>query len=394
MKTHYIPLFLIFLLLGGCLEKEKESFKLSLEVKFPEELAEISKTGVSIKLFNINSGITYVRETDENGIARFDVEYGFYEAIAQGQYVIQGVNWVVNGRIEYMALTPSGNATHNITDHYSMDLVMAKTGGLIIKEIYYSGCKADNGDNYNTDGYVALYNNSSSVLYLDNLCLGYVNPMTSSSPSTFVKPDGSLMDSLPVASAAWKFPGTGTTYPVNPGEEVIIAVNAVNHAARQKNSIDLSTADFAFYATDLINQEVPVPTVPKMDMIWRHAINAYTLVLTGPAMVLFYIEGDLDDYVGNPKNILRNPAQPNSSMRYLGIPSEWVIDGVECVISATQANKRLTTNIDAGFIYVPTRNTGVAVIRKVDKVEDGITIYTDSNNSSMDFEVKTASLKK
>ena len=76
------------------------------------------------------------------------------------------------------------------------------------------------------------------------------------------------------------------------------------------------------------------------------------------------------------------------------IPSDWVIDGVECVISRAQANKRLTTNVDAGFIFMENQNEGLAVVRKIESVEGGRIVYRDTNNSSEDFEVKPASLKK
>ena len=69
------------------------------------------------------------------------------------------------------------------------------------------------------------------------------------------------------------------------------------------------------------------------------------------------------------------------------IPKDWVIDGVECVVSASSANKRIPNNIDAGFTYIPTKNLGNSVCRKIDEIIDGRIIYVDTNNSSEDFEV-------
>ena len=46
---------------------------------------------------------------------------------------------------------------------------------------------------------------------------------------------------------AWQFPGTGTDYPLQPGEETIIAINAINHMDIASQSVDLSKADFAFW---------------------------------------------------------------------------------------------------------------------------------------------------
>ena len=47
--------------------------------------------------------------------------------------------------------------------------------------------------------------------------------------------------------AIYAFPGSGTDYPVAPGEEVLIAVNAINHKEINPKSFDLSKAKFEFY---------------------------------------------------------------------------------------------------------------------------------------------------
>lgn len=75
------------------------------------------------------------------------------------------------------------------------------------------------------------------------------------------------------------------------------------------------------------------------------------------------------------------------------ISKDWVIDGVECVVSASNAKKRIHNNIDAGFTYIPTKNLGNSVHRKVDEIVDGRIIYMDTNNSSEDFEVVPNTLK-
>ena len=99
-------------------------------------------------------------------------------------------------------------------------------------------------------------------------------------------------------------------------------------------------------------------------------------------------------YAEDSKNLQLDPVKPNASQKYLMIHKDWVIDGVECVTSASKANKRIPNNIDAGFTYIPTSNLGTSVCRKVDEVVDGRTIYMDSNNSSEDFEVVPNTLKK
>ena len=70
----------------GCLKDEKESLPVRIQMVFPEELQQVDKSGVNVKLFNTTTGLTYNMVTDASGIAVANVEYGFYEAIAQKKY--------------------------------------------------------------------------------------------------------------------------------------------------------------------------------------------------------------------------------------------------------------------------------------------------------------------
>ena len=85
---------------------------------------------------------------------------------------------------------------------------------------------------------MSIYNNSDEIAYLDSLCIGTVNPVTSTSPSNFTKPDGSLWDEIPLFMMAWQFPGTGTDYPLQPGKT--LSRNAINHVDIASQSVDLS----------------------------------------------------------------------------------------------------------------------------------------------------------
>lgn len=160
-------------------------------------------------MFNTTTGLTYNMVTDASGIAVANVEYGFYEAIAQKKYHTGSEVWIVNGRIENMILTPENGDNKEL---YSMDLISAVLPQLVIKEIYYAGCLDDRGNNYNKDTYISIYNNSSEEASLDSLCIACVNPLTSANGSTFIKEDGSLMDKLPLAYLAWQVPADRLKY--------------------------------------------------------------------------------------------------------------------------------------------------------------------------------------
>ncbi len=387
MKTYHILTLLVVFLFTGCLKEEKMSIGALIKVNMPEGFENVNPEGIDVKLYSTTSGLTYTSKCDASGIATFNVEYGFYEAVAQhqerGEYAID----IFNGRMERIVL----NRNSKDDDTYMINMTHAQLSKLIIKEIYYAACKGDDNKNYTKDAYVSIYNNSDEVAYLDSLCIGTANPVTSSTPSNFINEDGSLWDEIPLFMMAWQFPGTGTDYPLQPGEEAIIALNAINHENIASKSVDLSKANFAFWNSLLTAASVPAPGVEPLNMIWRNNGTAYTISLTGPAMVIFKIPTSAavsaQAYAENPNNLKQDPVKPSASQRYLMIHKDWVIDGVECVTSASKANKRIPNNIDAGFTYIPTSYMGNSVCRKVDEVVNGRIVYMDTNNSSEDFEV-------
>lgn len=390
MKTHYIYLAFFLFLCGSCLKEENIDTVVQVEIILPQEYDSADKSGINVTLYNTASGLSYKALTDANGTARLQTEYGLYDAIVQHQYT-EGYNtYIFNGRLSHIVLSPEKDATEN---SFRIALTSALKSSLIIKEIYFGGCMTDDGITYNSDNYLSLYNNSGTTVWLDSLCLGFVAPMTSSSKSNFVKEDGSLMDLLPVAMMAWQIPGSGKDYPLNPGEEAIFAVNAIDHETRHPQSVDLSKARFAFYNINLSMQEPPAPGVTLLNQIWKGPGEAYGLVPNGgPAMILFRIPGDAVTYASDASHLQQDPVT-HTGLYHLMIHKDWVLDGIECIKSKSSVNKRLTDNIDAGFVCQETLYSGLSVCRKIEKTTDGIVIYQDTNNSSEDMEIVPATLK-
>ena len=263
MKTYHILTLLVVFLFTGCLKEEKMSIEALIKVNMPEGFESMNPEGIDVKLYSTTSGLTYTSKCDASGIATFNVEYGFYEAVAQHRERGENTIDIFNGRMERIVLSESAKDGET----YTINLTHAKLQQLIIKEVYYASCKKDDGKNYGKDAYMSIYNNSDEIAYLDSLCIGTVNPVTSNSPSNFTKPDGSLWDEIPLFMMAWQFPGTGTDYPLQPGEETIIAINAINHMDIASQSVDLSKADFAFWDPLLTAASVPAPGVEPLNIV-------------------------------------------------------------------------------------------------------------------------------
>lgn len=389
MKRYLYTLLSLFFM-AGCLSEEKINTAVTIQTEIPAEYASIvDMSEVEMSLFNIHSGMTYKAKCDASGKAVFNVEYGFYEASLQFKQALDGIQNVFNGLLENIQLYPG----EDIQSEYKMNLIVAQASQLIIKEFYYFGCKTNDNKNYTYDCYLTIYNNSDEVAYLDNLCVGMVSPMMSNSPSKFIR-NGELMDTIPLDQMAWSFPGSGTEHPIQPGEEIRIANSAINHKALHPNSVDNSKADYAFWTDefDMSSNMVQQPTlgVKHLDCMWRRSntTRAFPVYASAKAMILFRIPGMTPREYGNePKHSMTQP-NSTSTMLYMIVHKDWVLDGIECVTSATQANKRLNPAVDAGYYFIPNgaSGCGLAVMRKVEEVVDGRVVYMDTNNSTFDLE--------
>jgi len=394
----YLHALLALIFMVGCLsEKNTNHALVTIVAELPSEFASVvDMSEANIVLTNIQNGVSYKAKCDASGKAVFNAEYGFYEASLQYKLTVAGVMSIFNGRLENIQLYPGKDTP----SEYTLNLIVAQTSQLIIKEFYYFGCKKDDNTNYSHDCYVTIYNNSDEVAYLDCLCLGMVNPMTSNSESKWKNANGELMDTIPMDQMAWSFPGNGTDYPLLPGNEVCIAYSAINHKAVHSNSIDLSKADYAFWTDefDMSSTSVQQPAlgVKYLNCMWRRSntTKAFPIMTTAKALVLFRIPGmSPRDYGDNPVNAM---LQPNSTgtLLYLIVHKDWILDGIECVTSASQAYKRLHPAEDAGYCYIE-EGTGssLAVIRKVEEEIDGRVVYADTNNSTEDMEKGTPTWK-
>ena len=110
---------------------------------------------------------------------------------------------------------------------------------LVIKEVFYTGHAYTQNfpkeynqpavqNWYSDDAYITIYNPTSEVKYLDSLALC----STALDPSILLNFKGNedfRTQYLGVASISY-FPGSGKEHPIKPGQEVVIAKYALNHA--------------------------------------------------------------------------------------------------------------------------------------------------------------------
>ncbi|MCF0190397.1 MAG: DUF4876 domain-containing protein [Marinilabiliaceae bacterium] len=346
--------------------------------------------GTKVSVVNTVNNVIYTIET-EDGICELDVENGNYNISASFQQICDYEPFMFNGlNVDFLV---TGNAS------IVVDMVKTRSNNLIFKEIYYTGCKGADGKNYMYDQYFVIVNNSDVVSYLDGVCIAFAAMTRASSQCPWG--DFDKYDYCAAYRFIWSFPGTGFDNPIQPGEEVVIAANAINHIELgNSESVDLSREGvWAAYADNAgLTKQTP-PTTPDkkmLNMLWKtSSMTIWSCSCMDPAVVLFKPRTSMDEYVRD--YITNNPANASDSYEYMKIPYEWVYDGVE-VFDADNRNKRLAPSVDAGYVLnASSIGSGTSVCRKVDDAlttTSGSTRYVDTNNSSNDFVVLSSPLLK
>lgn len=386
MKKGFYLLLVLLLFLASCSDDENRSSSVYIQLLPPDGYSTLPYEEMEVTLTNKDQGTMYSLHCSSTGQASFSVEPGYYTASVHYQ-AASGL--VFNGRIESLSLLR--DEAEAIIE---LPLLLAKTSALIIKEIYFGGCKGQNNKDYQADQYVTLYNNSDQIVYLDGLCLGIVDPGYNQESPWMNYTD---MERIPVNDLTWQFPGSGKEYPIAPGEETTIATNAVDHTGgeyQHANSVDLSGVDWGFWDVNLERQTIAAGVKPMTLLVNLNPLLVmYSLPVFGPTFMVFSLQESPEKYVQNPENREPRPKANNQDKQYLMVPKEWVIDCVECV-KDIDSPKRVPNELDNGKCYIPgDRYSGRSIIRKKAGTTDGRTIYQDTNNSTEDMEVTSATLK-
>jgi len=232
---------------------------------------------------------------------------------------------------------------------------------LVISEIY--ACGPPGSGLYYHDKYIELYNQSDSVLYVDKLMIAVV--YTNSNTGLHYRDDPEYVHSKNI----WIFPGSGNEYPINPGQFILCAEDAIDHRMNAPNSVDLSHADFEFYKDDA--PDIDNPAIANMIRIYQPSGNDWLIAgETGALVVAKYPADSLQPF----------------DDQFL-IPYCSILDGVEYKIDPTRLDKKiLNEGIDAGTTGGVQFYTGKSMERKM--ISNTLRILLkDENNSSVDFDI-------
>ncbi len=383
----------------ACDDDEVKLANLDVTVEAASSFTGLSMADIYVYITNTVDGGVDSALTDASGIAAFiNVAPGTYAVSATMELTDEEAG-AASGYYEEMTL----NAVENnvaLLGGFDSEVTLTLDGkassSLVIKEFYYSGANDPTWSILFKDQFVEIYNNSDEVVYADGLYLASLAPTTNGSdPSTDVAL-GLDLEQYIYADKVAQVPGSGTDYPIQPGESIIIAFNAVDWTDGGTNdfTVDLSIADFELYAVDWLESlgrtgntwfDIDNADVTNMNMIYLNIENygQFNFNSTGASIAIFRSETE-------PSTIITDPnSSETSPIYYMQINTADVIDGIDMLYDAEAAlYKRLPAGIDAGFNYVEGSSyTSQSVRRKVAKTVDGRKILQDTNNSTNDFEV-------
>ncbi|MFA6980880.1 MAG: DUF4876 domain-containing protein [Ignavibacteriaceae bacterium] len=321
--------------------------------------------GAEVTLKSNLLGNEYYLTSDSNGVIKI-------KGIISDKYIITVTREMSSGEMQIIAGTTATNvklvnkktrilelnAASPANIDLGMDMVMGGSP-LIISEIY--ACGPQGSGLYYHDKYVEVFNQSDSVQYLDKMMIAIV--YTNSNTGLHYRDDPEFIHSKSI----WIFPGTGIDYPIQPGQFVLCAEDAIDHRMNAPNSVDLSQADFEFYKDDA--PDIDNPAIPNMIKIYQTSGNDWLIGGETGALVLSNFSADsllpFDD-------------------QFL-IPYRSVFDGVEYKADPTKLDKKiLNEGIDAGSTGGIQFYTGKSMERILIS-DNNRKILKDENNSSVDF---------
>ncbi len=356
--------------------------------------------GLTVRYTNFEEDASFESQTDASGMARTKVAPGNYTISVFGETEDEnGVTYYLNGSVQNKAITADiTDEQAEASNDFSIAIRPAKVGPLCFSQIFYCGStNPETSSTYFRDQFYEIYNNGDEVCYLDHLCFAQLVPAfaTATLPQ-WPAEDG--LNNYVYAQTVWQLPGNGNDYPLKPGESFVIVQEAANHADHSKYGgiVDTSMAEFEVWTGNAgrVNENVP----DLRYAFWSGFINKmqWLTSVMGSALCIYQPGYQLEFSPINTGVVGETTQkQVGGSQEFVRIPAEQLIDGVEMIPTSTSLNmKRIPGFVDAGAASTNDIYVGLSVCRKVvGRRADGTPLYSDTNNSSEDFELQAPKIR-
>jgi hypothetical protein len=269
-----------------------------------------------------------------------------------------------------------------------LQLRIDQRGSLVMTEFRPAGrYSGPEWPNYTWFQYFKIYNNADTTVYLDGMLWGRTfNYVHDSEFQPCTETDQFRNDPLGIwVTFFHQFPGSGTEYPVDPGQYVTVALDAVDHSVVDPSLPDLSNADFELVREgDTDNPDVPnMPWVGSDHPAYTHGLEPDCT--SGPCFLARAV--DLE-------SLTRARYPPGGNLEWVRIPMQSVIDVVSDNIwdpsydQFDPCDSSIPNNVDAleaptyDIYYDATLSLKRNVLRMA---PNGRPVYQDINVSFLDF---------
>ena len=367
----------------------------TVTLEIPANLENAVLSGAVATLTNVQTkqatkveGSKFLKDGNNYKVMLNDLEAGTYNVTVNGHldFTLKGVA----GQKDFEVSSENVVLNETTTALKMTVSTFTAQGGFVISEIFFTGSSTADGKSYSGDQYIIITNNSDVTLYADSIAV------LESAFFTTTKEDYTpdIMSTHFSVQACYMIPGTGRTVPVEPGESLTLAVNAIDHTAEQPGSINLTDADYEFFdETSNPNFTDPDGTAPNLDKWYCYTATIYQFHSRGfNSMAIAKMQTSKEDWLENYVYdatylfVFGDFSREMTKSGIYKVPNAWILDGVNLSVESVREWNVLDASIDAGWTYcgkVDRDETrfNKSVIRK----QDASGKYIDTNNSTNDF---------
>jgi len=396
-KLFYTAIVMMSLSFFSCSDNDViPTSDVNLTVALPTSLSGNSATlkSANLELTNVNTGVVETQTLTSLTIPTLNVEDGLYNISIEGEvsYVTMNadsVNVTVTETVRAIKenIEISGGDFSDDIDLF----IYKESAGFVFSEIFFAGTKTPEGDQYNSDKYFEIYNNSDTILYADGLCIAESQLLSTMALNEYT-PD--IRSEYAPVKSVYRIPGDGTQYPIEPGEVFIVCDQAINHKEGNSNSFDLSIAKFEWF--DGADVDIDVPEVPNLEKMVSTSSSSWSLHNRGfKSYVLFKMDGVTpEEFTTDYAYYYEYTFVWGDFVKVMDfdawkVPNSLIIDAVECSTPSEYEWKTIDPSLDLTWTHsgdADDARYGKSVKRKVDHTEtDGRKVLLDTNSSAFDF---------
>ncbi len=398
MKTIVMTMLAVCVAFVGCKESDDDDqqvmVKYSLALDMPLDIQGATLSEATAVLTDVQTQKTYELKKFAKVGETFRVDSllpeGTYRMDVNGTivYKLNGkdIEAKVKARKDNLIIksaTPGGESG----SHIALNVYSAKDG-FVISEIFFTGTTTPENKMYTDDQYVKIGNNSDTVMYADGLA--FIESFFTSDDKHDYQPD--IMNEAMTIVTIYVVPGTGKDHPVKPGEELLIALTAIDHRPINPNSFDLSHADFEIYdKTSHPEGDQDNPKIPNLDNWYGNFEGTFVMHTRGvKSYALAKPMVDMHTYMTTYRYkfgyIFKQGdfVVPMDENEYF-MPNAWIVDAVNLAVPTVHEWNLVSPTLDKGFTYCGTvdfdeSRYNKSVIRKKEGKK-----WVDTNNSTEDF---------